>query len=79
MKTKVFKLNKKYVDYLERVKPELIEAEKTVERIKKSYMWQRCNNYFNVLACRGILKTRPTKSNGYTYEVLTVVVPSDEC
>ena len=60
---------KKYSDYLDSVRDELVAAETTVQRIKKSDEWLKCINYFNVLTNRGLLKTRPTKENGYRFEL----------
>ena len=67
---KEFTLEQKHVDYFNSVIPELIKAEETVARIKGSYEWKRAYNYFSCLKSRGIIKTKPTKENGYKIEVL---------
>lgn len=60
---------KKYSDYLDSVRDELMAAEAIVSRIKKSDEWLKSMNYFNVLNARGLLKTKPTKENGYKFEL----------
>lgn len=66
---KTFQLQKKYVDYLDSTRSELLEAEKTIDRIKKSNEWKACINYFNVLYCRKKIVQAPTKENGYTFKL----------
>ena len=61
-------IEKRYADYLNSVRGELIAAEATVARIKHSKEWQDCTRYFNVLACRGKIEQRPTKENQYTFK-----------
>lgn len=67
-------LQKKYVDYLESVREELIEAERKVDSIKKSPEWKACINYFNVLRYRGKIEQIPTKENGYSYKTESRIV-----
>lgn len=64
-----FEMYQKHIDYLNSVVPELLEAEKTIDRIKGSYEWKRAYNYFSCLKSRGILRTKPTKENGYKLEM----------
>lgn len=77
-KTKKFTLDQKHVDYFNKVVPELIEAEKTVARIKGSKEWKRAYDYFGICEHRGLLKVRPTKENGYKIEVSAGVVQIDD-
>lgn len=63
------KLYKKHVDYLNSVVPDILEAEETINRIKKSKEWKRAYDYFSLLEHRGLLKIRPTKKNKYKYEI----------
>ena len=67
-KVKKFTLNQKHIDYFNRVVPELVNAEETVAKIKGSKEWKRAYDYFSLCKHRGLLKTRPTKENGYTVE-----------
>ena len=55
----------KHYDYMQSVIPRLIEAERTVDEIKKSKEWKTAFQYFQTLYNRGQLKERPTQSNGY--------------
>lgn len=51
---------------IERLAPELIEAENTIERIRNDKEWIRAYNYFHVLYTRGRMLERLTHENGYT-------------
>lgn len=55
----------KHYNYMMSVTPKLIEAEKTVDEIKKSKEWKTAFQYFQTLYNRGQLKERPTQANGY--------------
>lgn len=68
-RVKPFVLDKKHVDYLNSVRAELIEAEEIIDNIKKSKEWKRTYDYFSNMCTKGKLKVRPTKDNGYTYEL----------
>lgn len=78
MKTKEFNIEQRHIDYLNKVVPELIEAEEKVDRIKNSKEWKRAYEYFNVLKHRGQIKTKPAKKNGYKLELWEKVVPVDK-
>ena len=69
-KVKKFELEKKYVDYFNSVREELVKAEDTVSRIKGSKEWKKAYDYFSVCKHRGLIKTRPTKANGYKIYVI---------
>lgn len=58
-----------HLDYMERVVPELLEAEAKVDAIKNSEEWKRHYGYFQTIYNRGGLKERPTKKNGYKIEL----------
>ena len=77
-KVKKFELDKKHVEYFNKVVPELVKAEETVKRIKGSKEWKRAYDYFSLCKHRGILKTRPTKDNGYLIEQSEGFVSIDE-
>ena len=55
----------KHYDYMQSVIPKLIEAERTVDEIKKSKEWKVAFQYFQTLYNRGRLLERPTQANGY--------------
>ena len=78
MKHKEFDIEQKYLNYLNEIRPELIEAEAKVEAIKKGKMWKKTYEYFNVLHHRGHIKTMPTKKNGYKLELWDNVVSLNE-
>ena len=61
----------KHYEYITSVAPRLIEAEKTVDEIKKSKEWKQAFQYFQTLYNRGQLKERPTQANGYK------IIPGD--
>lgn len=65
MKEKGITNARKYIDYLLSVREELIRAENTVDKIKKSYEWKAMQNYFNLLHHRGAIPELPCKKNGY--------------
>lgn len=65
MKNKTYN---QYYKYMQKVTPELIKAETTVDQIKNSPEWKRAFQYFQTLYNRGQLKERPTKANGYKIE-----------
>ena len=60
---------KEHLDYMNRVVPKLLAAEKEVEEIKGSKEWKRHYQYFQTLYNRGQLLERPTKENGYKIEL----------
>ena len=68
-RTKAFVVEKKYVDYLDSIRAELMGAEKIIDDIKDSAEWKKAINYFNTYHTRGKLESRPTKKNGYTYKI----------
>ena len=68
-RVKPFVLDKRHINYLNEVKEELIKAEQTIDDIKNNAEWKKVINYFNSYYTRGKLKTRPSKDNGYTYEL----------
>lgn len=74
----MIKIEQKHIDYLNKITPELIEAEAKVDAIKNSKEWKRAYEYFNVLQHRGHIKTKPTKKNGYKIELWETVVPLDK-
>ena len=78
MARKEFEIERKHLDYINRVAPELIEAEEKVDRIKKSKEWKRAYEYFNILKHRGHIKSKPTKKNGYKIELWEDVVPLEK-
>ena len=57
------------IDYMNRITPELIQAEKKVDEIKNSKEWKKHYGYCQTLFNRGKLKERPTKANGYKIEL----------
>lgn len=74
----MIKIEQKYIDYLNKITPELIEAEAKVDAIKNSKEWKRAYEYFNVLHHRGRIKTKPTKKNGYKLEMWETFVSIDQ-
>ena len=68
-RTKPYILDKRHVDYLNKVRAELISAEKIIDDIKNSTEWKKVINYFNSYYTRGKLKVKPTKENEYTYQI----------
>lgn len=77
-KVKKFELEKKYVDYFNSVRDELVKAEDTVSRIKGSKEWKKAYDYFSVCKHRGLIKTRPTKANGYRIELSDGTIQIEE-
>ena len=73
-----FEIEQKHIDVINKLTPELIEAEAKVDRIKNSKEWKRAYEYFNVLKHRGHIKTKPTKKNGYKLELWEKVVSIDK-
>ena len=65
---------KEHIDYMNKVVPDLIEAERKVDAIKNSKEWKYHYGYFQTLYNRGQLKERPTKKNGYKIELGTNIV-----
>lgn len=72
------KVFKSHLMYMENVIPELIEAERKVDEIKKSKEWKRTYNYFKVLHHRGQIEECPNKRNGYKIELVNNYVCLDE-
>lgn len=77
-KVKKFELEKKYVDYFNSVRDELVKAENTVARIKGSKEWKRAYNYFSVCKHRGLIETMPSKENGYKIELSEGTIQIEE-
>lgn len=77
-KVKKFTLDQKHIDYFNRVVPELVNAEETVAKIKGSKEWKRAYDYFSLCKHRGLLKTRPTKENGYKIEISEGMIQIEE-
>jgi cysteinyl-tRNA synthetase len=68
-RSKPFVLEEKHLNYLDSIREQLTSAEKIVDDIKNSKQWKKVINYFNSFYTSGKLTVRPTKKNGYVYEV----------
>lgn len=68
-RSKPFVLEEKHLNYLDSVREELIKAEETIDNIKHNKEWKQAIDYFSNMRTKGKLKSRPTRKNGYTYEV----------
>lgn len=54
-----------YYNYMMETGPRLIEAQKTIDEIKKDPVYSRAKKYFLTLKNRGLIKENPTEKNGY--------------
>lgn len=60
----------KHLEYMQRASGELIEAEKTIERIRSSKEFKDAYNYFSVKKNRGFIQDCPKVENGYKVTML---------